>query len=50
MNKDLKLSIIVADDKVINIEVMKVNMDSLNIAKSVEYCYNGNEALKVAIN
>jgi CheY-like chemotaxis protein len=46
----MKLSIIVADDKVINIEVMKVNMDSLNVAKSVEYCYDGNEALKMAIN
>jgi CheY-like chemotaxis protein len=50
MNKDLKLSIIVADDKVINIEVMKVNMNSLNVAKSVEYCFNGKEALQIAIN
>lgn len=29
---------------------MKVNLDSLSVTKSVEYCYNGKEALYAAIN
>ena len=49
-NKDLKLSIIVADDIVINIAVMEVNLNALKVAKTVEYCYNGYEALQAALN
>jgi CheY-like chemotaxis protein len=46
----MKLSIIVADDVEINIEVMKVNLDSISVPNKVDYCKNGFEAVEIAKN
>lgn len=49
-NKDLKLSIIVADDIVINTTVMEVNLNQISVPKSVKYCFNGQDAFKAAVD
>jgi CheY-like chemotaxis protein len=48
LHKGEKLKIIVAEDQLINMEVIKDLFEQINLARQCQFCYNGKETVECA--